>query len=55
MLVPETANSFHVTAGARRFLDESEGVSFRVVFLLEDRCMQLLLEILGKHMRKAGV
>jgi hypothetical protein len=50
MLVPRTADGFRATIGALRSLEESNKVSFHTFSLPEDRCVRLLLKILGKRM-----
>jgi hypothetical protein len=55
MLVPENADGFRATIGALWSLGEGDGVSFHTFSLPEDRCVRLLLKILGKRMPEAEI
>jgi hypothetical protein len=55
MLAPETAGGFPATISALRSLGEGEGVSFHTFSLPEDRCVRLLLKILGKSMPETEI
>ena len=49
MLVPSMADVFRATVSALRFLDRSNDVSFHTITLPEDRCVRLLITILGRQ------
>jgi hypothetical protein len=48
-LVPRTAKGFRATVSALRSLDRSKDVSFHTLFLMQDRCVRLLVKNQGRH------
>jgi hypothetical protein len=55
IIVPGTADGFRVTVSALRSLDRSKGVTFHTFFHPEDRCVRLLVKILGRQMPESVV
>jgi hypothetical protein len=55
MIVPGTADGFRATVSALRSLDGSKGVTFHTFSLPEDRCVRLLVKILGRQIPESVV
>lgn len=55
MLVPETTGSFRATMGALRSFGEGEIMSIHTFLLLEDRCVRILLNKLGKPVPESEI
>ena len=55
MILPGTADGFRATVSVLRSLDESKGVTFHTFSLPEDRCIRVLVKILGRQMHQSVV
>jgi hypothetical protein len=55
MIVLGTADGFRATVSALRSLDGRKGVTFQTFSLPEDRCVRLLVKVLGRQMPESVV